>query len=245
MNNYMFVVKYDGTKYKGWQRLPDAIETSIQGRIERVISRLLEEEVEIVGSGRTDAGVHALGQVCNFRTKKELQNDFIIEMNKYLPKDISVVKFEKTDSRFHARYNAKSKTYMYRIDNTPFGDPFLRHFTYHVEAKLDLKKMRDATKIFLGTHDFTSFSKNNGKKKSCVRTVESIEIIENAGMIEIYCKGDGFLYNMVRMIAGSLIGMGLNTTSIEEIEELLLEKSRTKHRFVVPPQGLFLIHVNY
>lgn len=245
MNNYMFIVKYDGTKYKGWQRLPDAIESSIQGRIERVISRLLEEEVEIVGSGRTDAGVHSLGQVCNFRTKKKLADAFLSQMNSYLPKDIRVTEFKSVEERFHARYNAKSKTYMYRIDNSRYGDPFLRHFAYHIEQKLDLEKIRSAAKILIGTHDFTSFSKNNGKKKSCVRSIESIEIKERDGIIEIYYKGDGFLYNMVRMITGSLIGVGLNQSSKEDLKELLLEKSRLQHRFVVPPQGLFLVNVDY
>ncbi|MGL5124114.1 MAG: tRNA pseudouridine(38-40) synthase TruA [Fusobacteriaceae bacterium] len=245
MKNYMFITQYDGSRYKGWQRLPDIIEKSIQGKIEIVLSKLLNEEIKIIGSGRTDAGVHALMQVCNFKTNYEIQDNFIMELNRYLPEDIKIIKFKKVDDRFHARYNAINKIYMYRIDNSPYGNPFLRKFSYFIEEKLDLLKMQEVANIFLGVHDFTSFSKNNGKKKNCVRHIKSITIKEENNIIEIYFEADGFLYNMVRMLTGAIISVGLNLCEVKEVSLLLKETSREKYRFVVPPQGLFLVQVDY
>lgn len=245
MRNYKFIVTYDGSKYSGWQRLQDNIEKSIQGKIEILLSKLLEEEIQIIGSGRTDAGVHALMQVCNFKTNKVLGKDFIKDFNRYLPEDIKVIEFCEVDDRFHARYNAKKKIYMYRIDNSPFGNPFIRKFAYHVEKKLDIEKMKEVSKIFIGEHDFTSFSNSKSKKKSSVREIYNIEFKITDDIIEIYFEAEGFLYNMVRMLAGSIIGAGLGQTSGEEVEELLTEKTREKHRFTAPPHGLFLYNVEY
>lgn len=245
MKNYIFFVKYDGSKYNGWQRLQENIEKTIQGKIEVVLSRLLEEDIKIIGSGRTDAGVHALQQVCNFKTSSTIDKDFIVKFNHYLPEDIKIIEFREVDDRFHARYNAISKIYMYRIDNTKYGDPFLRKFAYYIDSKLDLVKIENSLNIFIGTHDFTSFSKNSNNKKSCIRTIKKISIQENDGIIEFYFEGDGFLYNMVRMIIGSFINIGLHKTSIEEVKLLLESKSRDSHRFVAPPQGLFLCSVKY
>lgn len=245
MRNYKFIVTYDGSKYSGWQRLQDNIEKSIQGKIEILLSKLLEEEIQIIGSGRTDAGVHALMQVCNFKTSKVLGKDFIKDFNRYLPEDIKVIEFCEVDDRFHARYNAKKKIYMYRIDNSPFGNPFIRKFAYHVEKKLDIKKMKEVSKIFIGEHDFTSFSNSKSKKKSSVREIYNIEFKITDDIIEIYFEAEGFLYNMVRMLAGAIIGAGLGQISGEEVEELLTEKTREKHRFTAPPQGLFLYNVKY
>ena len=245
MRNYKFIVTYDGSKYSGWQRLQDNIEKSIQGKIEILLSKLLEEEIQIIGSGRTDAGVHALMQVCNFKTSKVLLKDFIKDFNRYLPEDIKIIEFSEVDDRFHARYNAKKKIYMYRIDNSPFGNPFIRKFAYHVDKKLDIEKMKEVSKIFIGEHDFTSFSNSKSKKKSSVREIYNIEFKITDDIIEIYFEAEGFLYNMVRMLAGSIIGAGLGQTSGEEVEELLTEKTREKHRFTAPPHGLFLYNVEY
>ena len=245
MRNYKFIVTYDGSKYSGWQRLQDNIEKSIQGKIEILLSKLLEEEIQIIGSGRTDAGVHALMQVCNFKTDKVLGKDFIKDFNRYLPEDIKIIEFSEVDDRFHARYNAKKKIYMYRIDNSPFGNPFIRKFAYHVDKKLDIEKMKEVSKIFIGEHDFTSFSNSKSKKKSSVREIYNIEFKITDDIIEIYFEAEGFLYNMVRMLAGSIIGAGLGQTSGEEVEELLTEKTREKHRFTAPPHGLFLYNVEY
>ena len=245
MRNYKFIVTYDGSKYSGWQRLQDNIEKSIQGKIEILLSKLLEEEIQIIGSGRTDAGVHALMQVCNFKTSKVLGKDFIKDFNRYLPEDIKIIEFSEVDDRFHARYNAKKKIYMYRIDNSPFGNPFIRKFAYHVDKKLDIEKMKEVSKFFIGEHDFTSFSNSKSKKKSSVREIYNIEFKITDDIIEIYFEAEGFLYNMVRMLAGSIIGAGLGQISREEVEELLTEKTREKHRFTAPPHGLFLYNVKY
>lgn len=245
MRNYKFIVTYDGSKYSGWQRLQDNIEKSIQGKIEILLSKLLEEEIQVIGSGRTDAGVHALMQVCNFKTSKVLGKDFIKDFNRYLPEDIKIIEFSEVDDRFHARYNAKKKIYMYRIDNSPFGNPFIRKFAYHVDKKLDIEKMKEVSKIFIGEHDFTSFSNSKSKKKSSVREIYNIEFKIRDDIIEIYFEAEGFLYNMVRMLAGAIIGAGLGQISGEEVEELLTEKTREKHRFTAPPHGLFLYNVKY
>ncbi|MGL5963709.1 MAG: tRNA pseudouridine(38-40) synthase TruA [Fusobacteriaceae bacterium] len=244
MKNYMFTIQYDGSRYSGWQRLPELLEKTIQGKIEVLLSKILDEKIEIIGSGRTDAGVHALMQVANFKTSKVLEKNFIEQFNRYLPEDIRITSFQNVDDRFHSRYNAKLKTYMYRIDNSVFGDAFIRKFSYHVDKKLDLDLIKKATQIFLGEHDFTSFSKNSNKK-SCVRTIEGIDIVVNGDIIEFFFTSDGFLYNMVRMIVGTLISVGLHQISLEEVASLLKEQSRTKHRFVAPPQGLFLHSVKY
>lgn len=245
MKNYMFAVSYDGAKYRGWQRLQDAIEKTIQGKIELLLSKFLEEDIQIIGSGRTDAGVHALMQVCNFKTNKVLSKDFIKDFNRYLPEDIRVLEFKEVDDRFHARHNAKKKIYMYRIDNSAFGNPFLRKYSYHIEEKLNIEKMKEASKLFLGEHDFTAFSKNNSKKKSTIKSIDNIEFRVEGNSLEIYFEAKSFLYNMVRMIAGTLIGVGLGEIDLEHVEKLFKENTRENHRFTAPPQGLFLCKVEY
>lgn len=246
MNNYKFHVKYDGTKYNGWQRLTDNVEKTIQGKIERVISRVLEEEIQIIGSGRTDAGVHALMQVFNFKTAKNLDTTFLDSLNRYLPEDIRVTCCDKVDDRFHARHTCINKVYLYKIDNSKYGDPFMKKYSYFVDTPLDFELMKEGAKIFIGEHDFISFSKNSGKKKSTVKSIKDIRLTKNSdGMIDIYFEADGFLYNMVRMITGSLINLGLNKTSLQEIKDLLSAKTRENYRFVVPPQGLYLYRVDY
>ena len=245
MNNYKFIVEYDGSRYNGWQRLQNAIEKTIQGKIEQLLTKLLEEEIEIIGSGRTDAGVHAVMQTCNFRTKKNLKDDFIVDFNRYLPEDIRVVEFCKVDDRFHSRFNVKNKVYMYRIDNSKFGNPFIRKYSYHIEQKLDFDKMVEASKLFIGEHDFTAFSKSSGKKKSTIKSIDKIEFKVEGDVMEIYFEAKGFLYNMVRMIVGTLIGVGLGQVEQSHIKKLFEENNRENHRFTAPPQGLFLYKVEY
>jgi len=245
MKNYMFIVEYDGSRYNGWQRLQTSIEKTIQGKIEILLTKILDEDIEIIGSGRTDAGVHANMQTCNFKTKKILKNDFIKDFNRYLPEDIRVIEFKEVDERFHSRFNVKNKVYMYRIDNSEFGNPFIRKYSYHIEQKLDIPKMIETSKLFIGEHDFTVFSKSNGKKKSTIKTIDKIEFKTDGDVIEIYFEAKGFLYNMVRMIVGTLIGVGLGQIHMEHVNKLFEENSRENHRFTAPPQGLFLYKVQY
>jgi tRNA pseudouridine38-40 synthase len=238
------MITYDGTKYLGWQRLQKNKEKTIQGKIEITLSKLLKEEIEIIGSGRTDRGVHALSQVANFKTDKELDYDFLSKLNQYLPEDIRILSFIKVNDRFHSRYNAKRKTYMYRIDNSPVRDPFMRKYAYYINERIDIIKMKEASKIFIGEHDFTAFSKNNNKK-STIKTLEFINIVKRGDFIEIYITANGFLYNMARMIVGALIQIATYQKSIDEIKDIFESKSREEHRFVVPPHGLFLVNVEY
>ena len=191
MRNIKMTIEYDGSNFKGFQRLKDN-DNTIQGKIEDVLSKLTNEKIEIIGSGRTDMGVHAVGQVVNFKTNCSESVEKIQKyLYKYLPESIVVRKIEEVDDRFHSRYNAKSKVYLYKIDNNKFHNPFNRKFTHHVERKLDIEKMKEASKALIGEHDFSSFASSRSKKKSHVRTIESISIQENNGLIEIYVKGNG------------------------------------------------------
>lgn len=245
MNNYMFVVEYDGTKYNGWQRLQKNKEKSIQGKIEILLSKWLEEDIEITGSGRTDAGVHALMQTCNFKSTKIINDDFIIDFNRYLPEDIKVKNFKQVDDRFHSRFNVKKKTYMYRIDISKFGNPFMRKYSYYISENLDITAMEKASKLFLGEHDFTSFSKGMSKNKSTIKTIDNIHFKVEGDMVEVYFEAKSFLYNMVRMLIGTLIELGLGKISEDHILNLLNNPSREEFRFTAPPHGLFLYSVEY
>lgn len=245
MRNIKMIVQYDGSSYKGFQRLKDN-DNTIQGKIEDVLSKLTNENIEIIGSGRTDMGVHALGQVVNFKTNcKESVSKIQKYLYNYLPETIVIKDIEEVDDRFHSRYNAKSKTYLYRIDNNKFHNPFNRKFCYHIEKKLDINKMKEASKCLVGEHDFSSFASSKSKKKSHVRTIESISIQENNDLIEIYVQGDGFLYNMVRILVGTLIDAGLNKITTAEIENILEAQDRKVASDTAAAKGLFLYKVKY
>ncbi|WP_270940413.1 tRNA pseudouridine(38-40) synthase TruA [Romboutsia lituseburensis] len=245
MRNIKMTIKYDGSRYKGFQRLKDT-DMTIQGKIENVLSKMTNESIEIIGSGRTDMGVHANGQVANFKTNSELSikkmHDYLYE---YLPEDIVIINMEEVDDRFHSRYNAKSKIYLYKIDNNKYHDPFLRKYTTHVEKKLDLELMREASKYLIGEHDFTSFASSKSKKKSNVREIHSIEIKEHHNLVEIYVHGNGFLYNMVRIIVGALLDVGSHRKTPQDIKEMLELKDRSKASDTAPSKGLILHKVNY
>lgn len=245
MRNIKMIVQYDGSNFKGFQRLKDN-DNTIQGKIEDVLSKLTEEKIEIVASGRTDMGVHALGQVVNFKTNSTKSVEKIQKyLYKYLPESIVVTKIEEVDERFHSRYNAKSKIYMYRIDNNEFHNPFNRKYTYHLDKKLDIEKMQKASQYLIGEHDFSSFASSRSKKKSHVRKIEYIKIQEKNNLIEIYVKADGFLYNMVRIIVGTLIDAGLNKIKPEDVKDMLESKNRTAASDTAPAKGLYLLDVQY
>ena len=200
MKNYKLKIQYDGGRYKGWQRLGKG-ENTIQGKIEKVLSEMAGETIEITGCSRTDAGVHALAQIANFKiggnlTKSEVKN----YLNRYLPQDISVTDVSMVSERFHSQYNAEKKTYLYKIWNKEYTNPFMRNYSMHVDKKLNITKMKKASKYFIGEHDFTAFSNSKSKKKSMVREIYSIDIEENDDFIQIRVCGNGFLHNMVRRI---------------------------------------------
>lgn len=235
---------YDGTRYRGWQRLADS-DNTIQGKIEAALSRILGEKIEISGSGRTDAGVHAKLQVASFHCASAMDcTEILAQLRRYLPEDIGIYSCREVPERFHARLHAVKKTYCYRIWNSDLPCVFERRFMTIIPERLDCKKMRLAAKSFEGTHDFSAFTSSKGKKKSNIRTIFSVGIEENGGEIRMTFCGDGFLYNMVRIMTGTLVEVGLGLRSPEEIEQLFSEK-REKAGRLMQPQGLCLMEVEY
>ncbi|MFD4704645.1 tRNA pseudouridine(38-40) synthase TruA [Gottfriedia sp. NPDC058432] len=245
MNNYKLVIQYDGGRYKGWQRLGNG-ENTIQGKIENVISEMVGREIEIIGSSRTDAGVHAFEQVANFKIKENMPEIEIKSyLNRYLPKDISIKEVSIESDRFHSRYNTSAKTYIYKIWNEEYTNPFMRKYSMHVEEKLDLKKMKAAAEYFLGEHDFTAFSNAKSKKKSMVREIYSIDFEEKDGFIQIRIRGNGFLYNMVRKIVGTLIEVGAGRLHAENISKIIELKDRAQVSNLADPGGLYLEEIEF
>ena len=245
MQNLRMTIQYDGTKYDGWQRQGNTSNT-IQEKIETVISRLTGEEIELNASGRTDAGVHALGQVANFKTECEIDAEYMLkEINKYLPKDIRILDLKKEDIRFHSRLNAKRKTYIYRIDNTDFGSVFDRRYAMRFNERLDVKAMEEAAAFYIGEHDFKSFCTKKSMKKSTVRCIYSVDITMNKGIIEIAYCGNGFLYNMVRILTGTLIEVGRGNIKPSDIADIIEARDRGRAGFTAEPEGLFLKSVEY
>ena len=243
--NYKLLLQYDGTKLNGWQKQGNT-DNTIQGKLEAILERMYGEYVEIHGSGRTDAGVHALGQVANFHAPEMFSLEEILNtLNEYLSKDIRVLSVEEVDERFHARLTAKGKTYEYRIDNGKIANVFQRKYTMREENPLDLEAMRAAAVQFLGTHDFKTFCANKKMKKSTVRTITAIEIKEMDGIVSIRYTGNGFLYNMVRILTGTLIEVGRGKRKPAEMADVIYAKDRGAAGFTAPAQGLFLVEVDY
>lgn len=244
MRNIKLLICYDGTRYKGWQRLP-GVENTIQGKIEQTLSRILGEEIEISGSGRTDAGAHAVGQVANFHCKSSLPcMEILSQLRRYLPEDIGIESCEETSERFHARLNCKCKTYRYRIWNSEKPCVFERRFVYVLPQRLDVETMQEAAKHFLGEHDFSAFCANKKMKKSTVRRVDAIAITRQGEELVLEFTGNGFLYNMVRIMVGTLIEVGLGKRELESIKALFGGK-REEAGYLVPANGLSLQEVSY
>ncbi|MTT31763.1 tRNA pseudouridine(38-40) synthase TruA [Terrilactibacillus sp. BCM23-1] len=240
MTNYKLTIQYDGGRYKGWQRLGNG-ENTIQGKLEQVLSELEGEKVEIIGSSRTDAGVHALAQIANVKLNKNITESKISNyLNRYLPQDISVIEVIEVPDRFHARYHAKDKTYRYKIWNKVYPHPFMRKYSMHIETKLDVDKMIKAGQYFIGEHDFTAYSNAKSKKKTKVRSIHSMEIEENEGFIQIRVKGNGFLYNMVRKMVGTLIEVGLGHIDPDHIPDIIESKERNQTGRLADACGLYL-----
>lgn len=241
--NYKIVIEYEGTRYNGWQRQVST-QNTIQGVIEEAIKRVTGEKVEINGSGRTDAGAHALGQVANFKLSMEYGN-IMDRINEELPADIRILSCEKVDDRFHARLNAIGKTYCYKIDTGKKVNVFTRRTVNHFNYELDVEAMKKAAAFLEGTHDFKSFCSNKRIKKSTVRTIYSINIEVNGTEITFTYKGDGFLYNMVRILTGTLVEVGLGKIKSDDINKIIEAKDRSKAGMTMPPRGLTLVSVNY
>jgi len=243
MKNIKMTLAYDGTRYLGWQKQKNTGNT-IQETIERTFFELTGESVEIIASGRTDAGVHAYGQVINFMTESALSPEELkTRLNTSLPSDIAVLSAERADERFHARYNAKTKTYVYRINSAK--DPFTRKYAYFSSGALDLHLMREAAAILEGAHDFLGFSSLKRPDKSTVRTMLSVEITGNGFLLEIRYTADGFLFNMARIITGTLIEIGRGERPAQSINDVFNAKDRRFAGFTAPPHGLALLKVGY
>ena len=244
MRNIKLTLEYDGKKFNGWQKQPDKL--NIQGEIENAIKEITGEEVELIGSGRTDAGVHAFGQVANFKTNSGLPIEkFAIAINSKLKKSIVIKEAEDVDEKFHSRYNAKQKTYRYVINNSKQGTAIYRDLECHIPMELDIEEMKKAAKHFEGEHDFKAFKASGTSSKSSVRTIYKAEVIEEGNRIKIELTGNGFLYNMVRIISGTLVDVGLGKIKTEDIPNIIESEDRAKAGKTLPAHGLYLVEVKY
>ena len=226
MRNIKLTIEYDGKDFNGWQKQPNKL--NIQGTIEQAIKSITGEDVELNASGRTDAGVHALGQVANFKTNSQIPIEkFAIAINSRLKKSIVI------------------KTYRYIINNSPYGTAIYRYLETHIPQKLNVEKMKKAVKYFIGEHDFKAFKASGTSSKSSVRTIYDAKIYQNGDKIYIELTGNGFLYNMVRIIAGTLVEVGLEKIEPEKIEEIIKEGKRENAGKTLPPNGLYLVDVKY
>ncbi|WP_208559413.1 tRNA pseudouridine(38-40) synthase TruA [Marinilactibacillus kalidii] len=245
MRNIKMTIEYDGARYAGWQRLGDSDKT-IQGKIEQILSDMTGEKLEIVGSGRTDAGTHAKGQVANFKTESKME---LLAMRshliRYLPQDIIVKDLEEVPERFHSRYHANGKQYSYYVWNEVVPSAFERNYSFHHPKPLDIKKMKAACEKLRGEHDFIGFSALKKSKKSTVRTIQDISIEKEGGLLHFTFIGDGFLHKMVRIMMGTLLEIGTGEIPLETIDEIFESGVRSNAGMTVPSQGLFLDEVYY
>ena len=244
MKNIKLLIEYDGKGFNGWQKQPTKL--NIQGEIEKAIFEITGEEVSLTASGRTDAGVHALGQVANFKTETKIPIEKIAKaINSKLKKSIVIKSAEEVDEKFHSRYSVHSKTYRYIINNSENGTAIYRDLEYHFPYKLDEEKMNKAIKFFEGEHDFKGFKASGTSSKSSVRTIYEGKVWREGEKVIIELTGNGFLYNMVRIISGTLLEVGMGKISPEEIPNIIDSKNRKEAGKTLPPRGLYLVKVDY
>lgn len=247
MKNYRFIMEYDGSRYNGWQRLKDN-DNTIQFKLENVLGIMTGSEVNVTGSGRTDAGVHARGQTANAVMDTRLSPDEIkVYMNRYLPVDIRINFVDIVSDRFHSRYNASKKTYTYYISISGRPSVFQRKYLYDYGEKLNIAAMKAAAGFLIGEHDFKSFCGNRHMKKSSIRNIYEIDIKydKNEDIVSISYTGDGFLQYMVRIMTGTLIEIGRGDREPEDIIRILNKKDRQYAGYTAPPEGLFLEKVSF
>lgn len=243
--NYRLTLCYDGTRWKGWQKQGNT-EQTIQGKLETLLSRLLEQPVEVAGSGRTDAGTHAKMQVASFRAKTTMTpQEILTGLRQYLPADIGAISLEQVEPRFHARLSCKGKTYVYRIWNSDLPNVFERSYLYHICEPLDVPAMVRAADDLCGTHDYRAFCSLKRFKKSTVRRVETISIEELGPELRFTFSGDGFLYHMVRILVGTLLEVGRGNLRPEDMADILASQDRSRAGETVPACGLCLEEVRY
>ena len=245
MRNIKLIIEYDGKDFNGWQKQPNKL--NIQVTIEKAIETITGEKVDLMASGRTDAGVHAFGQVANFKTNSNIPIDkFAIAINSNLKKSILIKSAEEVEENFHSRLKCKRKTYRYIINNSKYGTAIYRNLETHIPVKLNVDKMQKAVKYFEGEHDFKAFKASGTSSKSSVRIIYKAEVIKKEEeRIFIELTGSGFLYNMVRIISGTLVDVGLGKILPEEIPNIIKSQKRENAGKTLPPQGLYLMKVEY
>lgn len=244
MRNLMLKVEYDGTNYHGWQRQDNAV--TVQEVLETSLKKITKEKITVTGCSRTDAGVHALGFVCNFYTGSRIPVDRVpYALNSVLPYDIVVLECREALQAFHARYGAKGKKYRYRVIHRTFPSAFDKNYAYHWPYVLDVEKMKAAAQYFIGEHDFKAFMATGSSVKSTVRQIFSLSVEQKNSEIIIDVAGNGFLYNMVRIIAGTLLYAGNGKIAVDEVPAIISAGNRKKAGITAPPQGLYLVEVYY
>ena len=247
MGNYRIILQYEGTKYQGWQR-QDSTDNTIQGKIEAILYKWSGEEIEIHGSGRTDAGVHARGQVANFHIDQKIcpnEKTAMEYLNQYLPEDVRVLSAEEMPDRFHSRLLAVRKTYSYSVDMAPKKSVFERKYVWGLGEHLDLAAMRMAAEYFVGEHDFKSFCSAKTQVTDTTRTVYSLDLWKEGNQVKLRITGNGFLYNMVRIMVGTVLDIGLGRKSIDSIPQALATQNRHLAGRTAPASGLYLCDVYY
>lgn len=244
MKNIKLIIEYDGTNYYGWQKQPDG--NTVQQKIEKAISEVTGETIDLIGCSRTDSGVHATGYVANFYTNSTIPGEkFYIVINQKLPKDIVIIKSEEVDKEFHARFSSTGKMYCYSILNQPIRSPLNSRYYHHIYKSLNVDLMVEGSRYMKGKKDFKAFQNNGSEVNSTVRTINDIRIVKENNYIKIYVTGDGFLYNMVRIIAGTLIDVGLGYKKPEQVLDIIESKDRNKAGKTAPALGLKLVEVFY
>lgn len=245
MRNIRMLLQYEGTRYQGWQR-QSSTDNTIQGKLETLLSRMCGETVELSGSGRTDAGVHALGQVANFHTECDLSTEEMLAyINRYLPEDIAVTELCEAAPRFHSRLNARGKHYEYHIVNSEIPDVFWRRYALQVPEKLDVDAMRQAADFLLGEHDFKSFTSAKKSRKSTVRRIDEIRIDEEGSLLRFSFEGNGFLHHMIRILMGTLLEVGMGKRTPESVADVLAARDREQAGPLLPAKGLILVEVYF
>jgi tRNA pseudouridine38-40 synthase len=244
MRNIQIIIEYDGSNYCGWQRQENGI--SVQQKLEEAVVSITKEKSSLIGASRTDAGVHALGQSANFYTNSKIPIEkFAFAINSKLSDDIAVIKAMERDDNFHSRYHAKQKTYIYQIFTRRISSPFLKNYAYHCFYDVNLEKMIEGSKYIIGEHDFMAFMASGSQSKTFVRTIHEINIYKKKDLISIEVTGNGFLYNMVRILSGTLLYAAIGKMKPSDIKTIIQSKDRKLAGATLPACGLYLKEIVY
>lgn len=246
LKRILFTIAYDGSDFFGWQKQPDENIRTVQGEFEKALGRFFKKNVECIGASRTDRGVHAMGQraVIDIDTTVPTEK-FPLALHSFLPEDISVVNAEDVNAEFHPRYDCVKKTYRYKIYNGKYRNPICRKYSEYCHVFLDEKKMNEVSKAFIGTHDFKAFAASGNSSKTTVRTIFDIDVKREGEFVVITVTGDGFLYNMIRIMAGTLMLAGTGKLDFDGLLKIIESRDRTKAGKTAGPNGLTLMEINY